>query len=54
MTVVCMNKTTLNVTQYNKVTNIAYNATTKVYTITHQGGTATASANDWVLSVLFA
>lgn len=54
MTVIAMKKTDFTVTQYNNVTNIAYNATTKVYTITYGSNTATFSGDNYVISVLFA
>ena len=53
MTVIVMKKGEFTTTQYNNVTNIAYNAGTKVYTLTYGSNTATYSGVDYVISVLF-
>lgn len=55
MIVVVMSKTTLTVSQYDNVSNIAYNSGTGTYTITY-GTNQTKSwlAADYLLSVLFA
>ena len=54
MTVIAMKRTDFTVTQYNNVSNIAYNAETKVYTITYGNSqTTTFSSNNYVISVLF-
>lgn len=46
MTVIIKSKTTFDIVQLNNVTNIAYNAGTKVYTITVSGGTSTTYSSD--------
>lgn len=54
MKIVLMNKTTFSTANYVNVTNIAYNASTKVYTITYgENQTTSYSSNDWLLSILF-
>lgn len=52
MTVIIKSKTTFDIVQLDNVTNIAYNAGTKVYTITVSGGsTSTYSSDNYYLSV---
>lgn len=51
MTVIIKSKTTFDIVQLDNVTNIAYNAGTKVYTITSSGGTVTYSSDNYYLSV---
>ena len=46
MTVIIKSKTTFDIVQLDNVTNIAYNAGTKVYTITVSGGTSTTYSSD--------
>lgn len=46
MTVIIKSKTTFDIVQLNNVTNIAYNAGTKIYTITVSGGTSTTYSSD--------
>lgn len=41
------------VTQLSGVTSIAYDAATKIYTITHGGGTATYSADSYRVNILW-
>ena len=54
MKIVLMNKTTFSTANYVNVTNIAYNASTKVYKITYgENQTTSYSSNDWLLSILF-
>lgn len=53
MTVIAMHRTQFTVIQYNGVTNIAYNAATNTYVITHSGGTNNVVGDNYVLSVLF-
>lgn len=54
MVVVVKNKLTFTTTQYNNVSNIAYNAGTKVYTITYGNNqTATFSSDDWLVAIMF-
>ena len=55
MIVVVMSKTTLTATQYDNVSNIAYNSGTGTYTITYNTNqTKSWSAADYLISVLFA
>ena len=54
MIVIATNKTTMDVAQYNNVSNIAYNSGTKIYTITYGSSqTKTFSGDDWLIAVLF-
>ena len=54
MTVIVTNKNTMDVAQYTSVTNIAFNSSTKVYTITYGSSqTKTFSADEWLIAVLF-
>lgn len=39
MTVIIMSRTTMSITQYNNVSNIAYNSSAGTFTITYGGGT---------------
>lgn len=53
MTVILMHKTNFGVDQYNGVTNIAYNTSTQIYTITYGSGTTTSyDGHNYTLSVL--
>ena len=53
MKIVLMNKTTFSNANYVNVTNIAYNASTKVYVITYgENQTTQYSGNDWDLFIL--
>lgn len=53
MVVIFMDKRNFGVDQYENVTNIAYNATTKIYTITYGSGSTTSyDGNNFTLSVL--
>ena len=55
MIVVVMSKTTLTATQYDNVSNIAYNSGTGTYTITYNTNqTKSWLAADYLISVLFA
>ena len=51
MTVIIKSKTTFDIVQLDNVTNIAYNAGTKTYTITASGGTTTYSSDNYYMSV---
>ena len=51
MAVIVKSKTTFDCIQYDKVTNIAYDGTTKVYTITNNGTNYTYSADNYFISV---
>ena len=54
MIVIATKKTTMDVAQYNNVSNIAYNSGTKIYTITYGNSqTKTFSGDDWFIAVLF-
>lgn len=54
MKVIVKNKLTFDTSQYNDVSNIAYNASTKIYTITYGSGqTASFSSDDWLVAVMF-
>lgn len=54
MVVVVKNKLTFTTTQYDNVSNIAYNSGTKVYTITFGNSqTATFSSDDWLVAIMF-
>ena len=53
MSIIAMYKTNFNVVQLNNVTNINYNPTTKLYTITYNTSlTQTFDGNLWYISVL--
>lgn len=52
MTVIVKNKHTFTTTQYDNVSNLAYNAGT--YTVTYGNAqTASFSATDWLVSIVF-
>lgn len=51
MAVIVKNKTTFDCIQYDQVSNIAYNSTTRIYTITNNGTNITYSADDYFISV---
>ena len=52
MTVIRMRRTTHEVAQFNHVTSITYNESTKEYTIVHAGGTSTFSNDNYLISIL--
>ena len=43
MTVITMSRTDMSIVQYNNVTNIAYNSSMELYTITYNNGSNTMS-----------
>lgn len=51
MTVIMKSKTTFDIVQLDNVTNIAYNAGTKIYSITNSDGTTTYSSDNYYMSV---
>ena len=51
MTVIIKSKTSFDIVQLDNVSNIAYNASTKIYSITNSGGTVTYSSDNYYLSV---
>lgn len=51
MTIIVKNKTTFDTVQISNVTNIAYNTSTKIYTIT-AGSTTTYSSDNYFISIL--
>lgn len=53
MKVIVKNKHTFETIEYKNVSNIAYDSTTKVYTITHSGGTNAFSGNDYLVAIMF-
>lgn len=54
MKVIVKNKLTFDTSQYNDVSNIAYNASTKIYTITYGSSQTTSfSSDDWLVAVMF-
>lgn len=54
MVVVVKNKLTFDTSQINNVSNIAYNASTKIYTITYGSSqTTTFSSDDWLVAIMF-
>lgn len=54
MKVVVKNKITFDTTQYTNVTNIAYNASTKIYTITYESNqTASFSSDNYLVAIMF-
>lgn len=54
MKVVVKNKLTFDTTQYDNVSNIAYNAGTKIYTITYGSSqTASFSSDSYLLAIMF-
>jgi len=55
MIVIVKQKTALTTLEYTDVSNIAYNATTKIYTITHgsPATTVTFSAEDYLVAIMF-
>lgn len=52
MTVIIIDKDTFDQIQYNNVTNIAYDAGTKICTIT-ASSTVTYSLDDYLVSILW-
>lgn len=54
MKVVVKNKLTFNTTQYDNVSNIAYNSGTKIYTITYGSSqTASFSSDSYLIAIMF-
>lgn len=53
MKVIIMSIETFNTTQLEGVTNIAYDSSTKTYTVTHSGGTSTYSAESNHINILW-
>ena len=54
MTVVVKNKNTFDTSEYQNVSNIAYNSGTKIYTITYGSSqTASFSSDDWLVAIMF-
>lgn len=54
MKVVVKNKKTFDTSEYKNVSNIAYNASTKIYTITYGSSqTASFSSDDWLVAIVF-
>lgn len=51
MAVIVKNKNTFDCIQYDQVSNIAYNSTTKIYTITNNGNNYTYSSDNYFISV---
>ena len=51
MAVIVKNKTTFDCVQYDKVSNIAYDSSTKIYTITNNGTNYTYSSDNYFISV---
>ena len=54
MTVIFKNKTSFETAQFNGVTSISYNATTKIYTVNYSGGYASYDGNNYYMFVLMA
>lgn len=52
MKVLRMKKDGIDIVQYSNVSSIAYNSTTKIFTIIHSGGTATFSGDDYTIAIL--
>lgn len=52
MTIIVIDKDTFSQTQYNNVTNIAYNAGTKICTIT-AGSAYSYSLDDYLISIIW-
>lgn len=54
MVVIVKSKLTFDTFQYDNVTNLAYDASTKIYTITYGNNqTSQRSANDWLVAIMF-
>lgn len=53
MKVILMKIDAFDVIQLSGVTMISYDAGTKIYTITHSGGTSTYSGNHYHINVLW-
>ena len=54
MTVIVKNKSTFTMTQYDNVSNLAYNSGTKIYTVTYGSSqTATFSADSYLVAIMF-
>ena len=54
MTVIFKNKTSFETAQFNNVTSISYNATTKIYTVNYSGGYVSYDGNNYYMFVLMA
>ena len=52
MTVLRIRRNTHDVTQFNHVTSITYDESTKQYTVVHSGGTSSFSNDTYFISVL--
>lgn len=52
MTVIRMKRDTHEVAQFNHVTSISYDESTKQYTVIHSGGTSTFSNDNYFISIL--
>lgn len=54
MKVIVKNKLTFETLEYTNVTNVAYNSSTKVYTITYgTNQTASFSGDDYLVAIVF-
>lgn len=53
MKVILMSIENFNTVQLEGVTNIAYNASTKTYTITHSGGSSSYPAAAYHINILW-
>ena len=54
MVVIAKSKTSFVTLEYTAVSNIAYNSSTKVYTITHGNNqTVSLSGNDYLVAIMF-
>ena len=54
MSIILVNKLNFGVDQYDDVSKIEYNSSTKIYTITYGSGTVTYyDGQKWALSVLY-
>ena len=51
MQVIIKNKTTFDCVQLNQVSNIAYDSSTKIYTITNNGTNYTYSSDNYLICV---
>ena len=51
MNIIIKKKDSFDLIQLNGVSNIAYDSGSKIYTITHSGGTSTFSSDNYYLSV---
>ena len=54
MKVIVKNKLTFDTIQYDNVSNIAYDASTKIYTITYGSSqTASVSSDNYLVAIMF-